>query len=123
MNKSEPDVPADSTPNSLLREREFALLFLDALRSRNVHDEDARLLLKALDMVSRFRFMPLDDGGGTSGGMIRLARADDLPGLARDLICELELSGLEARDAALHLADVWSRFVGRKGSPKADARD
>jgi hypothetical protein len=91
--------------------REFSLCFVEDLRRKDFGDNDTSLLLKALDIVCRFRFLLLEGDSEFSHNTISLTKPSDLPGLAHSLIRELDLLERDARDAGLHKTNVWSNFV------------
>jgi TIR domain len=91
--------------------REFSLCFVEGLRRDDFGNNDTSLLLKGLDMVCRFRFLLLEGDSEFTGNNIMLTKLDDLPDLAHRLIRELHLLDRDARDAGLHKANVWRRFV------------
>lgn len=91
--------------------REFSLCFVEGLRRKDFGNGDTNLLLKGLDMVCRFRFLLLEGDSEFTGNNILLTRPNDLPDLAHSLMRELDLLNRDARDAGLHKAHVWRRFV------------
>lgn len=91
--------------------REFALCFVEGLRRKDFGNDGTSLLLKGLDLVCKFRFLLLEEDSEFSSNNILLTKLDELPDLAHSLMRELDLLGRDARDAGLHKAHVWSRFV------------
>jgi hypothetical protein len=91
--------------------REFSLCFVEGLRRKDFGNDGTSLLLKGLDIVCRFRFLLLEGDSEFSRNNILLTKPSDLPDLAHSLIRELDLLGRDARDAGLHKANIWSRFV------------
>lgn len=92
--------------------REFSLCFVEGLRRRDFGNSDTTLLLKALDIACRFRFLMLEGDSEFSSNTVRVTKPDELPALAHGLMRELDLLGRDARDAGLHKSHAWKRFVG-----------
>jgi hypothetical protein len=90
---------------------EVSVYLVDFYRRKDYGDPSTSLLLKALLLVSRYRFMFLEDQSEFHYINIALADIAQIPELARRIISELDLLTSDMYVADLQLPATWGKFV------------
>jgi hypothetical protein len=91
--------------------REMNLYFVEALRRNDYGDEKTTLLLRALELSCRFRFMFFETSSPFAGLTIRLTALDTLPLLVTRLLKELNLLRKDARESGFDHVSQWLKVV------------
>lgn len=91
--------------------REFNFYFVQSLPRTEFGDELTTLLLRALELSCRFRFMFFEKSSPFSAYSIRLANAVTLPTQAARIMRELNLLRKDARDVGLDEVGQWLKLV------------
>ena len=91
--------------------REFNLYFVEYLRPRDFGDSSTTLVLKALELSCRFRFLFLEKNSEFSQMNIRIALPGHLHELGRSIERELNLFRRDAIEMGLDKPNIWADFV------------
>lgn len=91
--------------------REFNVYFVEYLRPRDFGDDSTSLVLKALELCCRFRFLFLEKNSEFSHMNIRIAVLGTFQELVRRIERELNLFRRDALEMGLERANVWAEFV------------
>ena len=92
-------------------DKDVSIYFVEALRRKDYGDKDTSLILRALDLVCRFRFMFLESHSEFYAPNVQATAIDRVPALARDVVRELNLMGKDARETGLDQPHIWARFI------------
>jgi hypothetical protein len=95
-------------PNNGLK---ISIYFVDFYRRMDYGNPRTSLLLKALQLVSRFRFLFLEEESEFHYVNIQLVNVDQLLELARRVVGELDLLTSDMHVANLQLPGTWGQFV------------
>jgi hypothetical protein len=91
--------------------RELNLYFVEALRRGDFGDEETTLLLRALELSCRFRFMFFEKSSSFSSLSVKLSQIEALPILGARILKELNLLRKESREAGLDHVGQWMKLV------------
>jgi hypothetical protein len=94
--------------------REFHLYFVETLKRGEYGDRITTVLLKAIELTCRFRFMFFENGSMFSSASIHLTPPLTLPALAGKLLHELNLMRKDARESGLDQPAAWLELVNRE---------
>jgi hypothetical protein len=97
--------------------REFNVYFVETLPRGEYGDRHTTLLLKAIELTCRFRFMFFEKGSEFSHTSINLMRPESLPAIAARLTRELNILRKDAREAGLDQPAVWLELVEQPDFP------
>jgi hypothetical protein len=95
-------------------QREFHLYLVETLKRNDQGDRITTILLKAIELACRFRFMFFENGSAYSADSLCASHASTLPFKAAQLIHELNLMRKDAREYGLDQPAVWLDVLDRK---------
>ena len=91
--------------------REFTLYFVEYLRPCDFGDRSTTLVLKALELCCRFRFLFLEKNIEFSHMNIRIALPTTFHALVQNIERELNLLRRDAIETGLDKPNIWADFV------------
>jgi hypothetical protein len=92
--------------------REFRIYLVEGLKRSDYGHEETSLLLKAIELVCRYRFMFLEEVSPFVKNNIEIISNDLLFDIAGNIIREIDWLRRDAREAKLDDTTIWAAMLG-----------